>query len=369
MWLLAAATTLITLVVGVIGYFLALLLPLYDMTGAMPPKVRDELEQLVASGQRGSDRYFELYDRYASEQMLLGDWLVLGAIALVSVALAGSIAFFFARRISRPITAVAEAAARVAAGDPSVRVPVGHIAGEEAELVDSFNAMAAAIQTYERERTVFTAGIAHELRTPLTILKGRLHGLIDGVIAADDGEAQRLLRQVDHLLHIVGDLRTLAHADAGELALDRRRIDAAAVVHAAIGDLAAAALAAQVRFAERLSPSPLLADPQRLTQIVTNLLTNAIKHAPAGTAIEVTVAPVGAQVSIGVADSGPGFADADAERLFMPFWRGGAERRDGRPGSGMGLALAATLVEAHGGRIAAANRSPGARFTVELPRG
>jgi signal transduction histidine kinase len=275
-----------------------------------------------------------------------------------------------ARRISRPIAAVARAAVQVSAGDRSVRVEKkGRISGEIGELVDSFNKMAAEIQFYESERIVLTAGIAHELRTPLTILKGRLHGLADGVIDPATGEADRLLRHVGHLSRLVEDLRTLAHADAGELGLDFRRIHVDEVLRTAAADLRASAGENGVKLVEHYQSAHVLGDPVRLTQIFTNLLTNAIKHAPPGSAVTLSMCETGKFVVIGVQDEGEGFAPDEERRLFMPFWRGGADKRLGRPGSGIGLALAAKLAEAHGGRIVARNRTDrsGASFHAWLP--
>jgi two-component system sensor histidine kinase AdeS len=369
MWLLAGLMTTVTLAVGIGCFYLATYFELYRAREYMPPGIRAELDHLIATGQRGSDRYYELFDRYTGDDLRSNDLPFLGIIALISTLTGGSIAFVFARRISRPITAVTEAAALVASGDRSVRVDGEGASGEMGELVDSFNHMAADIEAYERERTVLTAGIAHELRTPLTILKGRLHGLLDGVIDPNEGEAERLLRQVEQLSRLVEDLRTLAHADAGELELDLRLIDLGDVLHAAVADLMPSASAAQVRLVEKYEPARVRADPVRITQIVTNLLTNAIKHAPGGSAVHVEVRIDGDQALASVADEGAGFRPEDRHRLFIPFWRAGANKALGRPGSGLGLALAAKLAEAHRGRIVAENRADrsGAVFTLCLP--
>jgi signal transduction histidine kinase len=196
------------------------------------------------------------------------------------------------------------------------RVPDSSASGETGELVASFNQMATDIETYERERTVLTAGIAHELRTPLTILKGRLHGLLDGVIDPSSGEAERLLRQVQHLSRFVEDLRILAHADAGELELDLREVDLSDVVRAAVGDLRDTA--SGVRFSETYVPARVRADPVRLAQIVTNLLTNAIKHTPDQGVIAVSVHVENHWVIGAITDEGPGFRQEDRAKLFIP---------------------------------------------------
>lgn len=367
--MLAGLTTLITMAVGLVIYYLSTYYQWHSIISHMPPKAQAELQQLTEAGQRGSDRYFELYERYGGDLPGVTDLSMISVIGFISILTGGCVAVILARRISRPIADVARAAARVSAGDRSARVDRGGVSGEIGELVDSFNRMAAEIQAYERERTVLTAGIAHELRTPLTILKGRLHGLADGVIDPAIGEAHRLLRQVEQLSRLVEDLRTLAHADADELGLDQRRLRIDQVLHMAVADLRASAEQAGVTIVEDYQPLRVKGDPVRLTQVLNNLLTNAIKHAPRDTPVTVKVRQQGHWVLAEVLDEGAGFSPEEEERLFIPFWRGAADKRLGRPGSGMGLALAAKLTEAHGGRITARNRADrsGACFTVWLP--
>lgn len=367
MWLLAGLMTFITLFVGIGFFYIATYFELHRTKEQMPSKARAELEQLIATGQRGSDRYYEIYDRYSGDVLRTDDVPFLALIALISTLVGGSFAFILARRISRPITAVTKAAALVASGDRSARVNVEGASGETAELVESFNRMACDIEAYERERTVLTAGIAHELRTPLTILNGRLHGLIDGVIDTQAGEAHRLLRQVEQLSRVVEDLRTLAHADAGQLELDFRLIDLAQLARVVVADLRQAG--EQTNFELDCETAIVRADEGRLTQILMNLLTNAVKHTPENGVIAVSVRIEENWAIARISDQGPGFREEDRQRLFTPFWRAGQNRAAGRIGSGMGLALAAKLAEAQGGSILAANksRSRGAVFTVRLP--
>jgi two-component system sensor histidine kinase AdeS len=223
--------------------------------------------------------------------------------------------------------------------------------------------------TADRRRTLIAAGIAHELRTPLTILKGRLHGLEDGVIVPGSDDAARLLRQVDHLLHITEDLGALAQADAGQLTLDRRRLNLDALLRETTADLRSLVAPRGIAFVERYAPAAVLGDPVRLTQIFTNILTNAIKHGPRDRTITIVTECIDGEVVTHILDEGPGFAPRDAAKLFTPFWRAPANRSAGRPGSGLGLTVSARLAEAHGGRITARNRSDrsGACFSVWLP--
>ncbi len=225
--------------------------------------------------------------------------------------------------------------------------------------------------THTRDRRMMmTAGVTHELRTPLTILKGRLHGIEDGVINPDVGETSRLLRQVEHVLAIVNDLDTLAQYELGRITMNRRSVDLCEIVAGVVADLKPLLARHDVTIFEDYAPVVLYADPVRLTQIMTNLVTNAAKHSVAGGQILVRINVQRGDVVISVLDEGPGFAPEDKESLFAPFWQSEATiRRPGCTGTGMGLALSARLVEAHGGRITAENRSdgPGARFDVMIP--
>lgn len=366
---LAVLTTLITMLVGLAAWYVAMYYRLNAVMSHMPPRARAQLEHLVATNQQGTNQFFDLYARYGGDPPRLTDTGFIAVIALVSIAVGGVVATMLALRISRPITAVAEAAARVAAGDRSARVERGSASGETGDLVDSFNRMAADIAAYERERTVLTAGIAHELRTPLTILKGRLHGLEDGVIVPEPGETQRLLRQVEQLSRLVEDLRTLAHADADALDLNWQPLDLAPLVETLVTDLQPSAQAAGAILVYAGRPAQIVGDPVRLVQIVTNLITNAIKHSPGDGRVRITLVTTQSDAILTIMDEGGGFHPEDTGRLFMPFWRAQADTDQERPGSGLGLALAAKLAEAHRGAITAANRDDrsGACFALRLP--
>ncbi|MDF0545872.1 HAMP domain-containing sensor histidine kinase [Sphingobium sp. H39-3-25] len=346
-WLQAAIMTVLTTATGLVIFFGAFHLRIEALVDHMPAVERAGLAQGPG----------------------IHDLPMLLLVIAVSTVIGGGVSALLVRRITDPITAVAQAAARVADGEQGVRVDRGSAAGEPADLIEHFNKMASAIDTYERERSVLTAGVAHELRTPLTILKGRLHGLKDGVIDPAGDEPDRLLRQVDHLLRIVGDMGTLALADAGRLTLAMQPVDLADVVGAAASDMKPLISSLGIALDETYQVAQVHGDPVRLTQIVTNLLSNAIKHAPNGSTISLRVEPRDGCAVASVADEGPGFTRSEGPRLFIPFWRSGSNAAEGRPGSGLGLALCAMMTEAHGGRIVAENRSDrsGARFTVSIP--
>lgn len=300
--------------------------------------------------------------------IVIVDWPKLILVIMVSTGVGGGISAIVVRRIPDPSTAVADAAVRLANGEQGVRVDTGNASGAAAQLIGNFNMVASLIDLYKRERIVLSAGVAHELRTPLTILKGRLHALKDGVVDPDRGEADRLLRQVDHLLRIVGDMGSLALADAGRLALVLKEVDLADVVRAAVRDMKPLVAALNLVLDERYDVTPVHGDRFRLTQIVNNLLTNAIKHAPARSLINISVEVVDGRAVASIMDEGPGFAPADAPKLFMPFWHH-ANNSNGHRSSGVGLALSALMTTAHHGFITGQNRldRTGAVFTISFP--
>lgn len=231
----------------------------------------------------------------------------------------------------------------------------------------------AAESRKRQQRRMLTAGVTHELRTPLTILKGRLHAIEDGVILPDDGETARLLRQVEHVLRIVEDFDLLSQAEGGAPTLRKQTVSLGDAIGAVASDLRPLFERHDITIAEAYDADVIIhADPARLIQIATNLITNAAKHSPKGGQILIDVVRRDGQAWLSVRDEGPGFAPADREHMFAPFWRSKASvERPGCFGTGMGLALTAGLVEAHGGRIVAENRTDrsGACFQVAFPVG
>ena len=274
------------------------------------------------------------------------------------------------QRLRSGVKAVSAAAARISAGDRSVRVAGSGLAGEVEDLIRSFNGMAAALDASEQERSQMAAGVSHELRTPLTILKGRLHAIRDGVIPGRPAETERLLHQVEHILRIVDDLDAMAHADSGRPAFHWEHVALEQVLRPVAADLQPLLAKYGLSIDTRYGKAQVLGDRHRLRQIFTNILTNAAKHSPEGGRIAITLDARGGQAVVSVTDEGPGITPADLENVFKPFWRSAASRqRPGCVGSGIGLALTAKLVRAHGGQIEAANRPDrsGACFRVVLP--
>jgi signal transduction histidine kinase len=267
------------------------------------------------------------------------------------------------------LDAIDDAARRIGIGESAVRIQASPHSVRIGSLVKRFNHMAETLDTEAQRRHIAAASVSHEIRTPLTILKGSLHAMEDGIISMDVTETRRLLRQVEHILRIVDDFDLLGNHDGGPLPLNLEMVDLAQIISPIVGEMEPLVGRHGLTISQSTQPTMVVGDPARLKQIVTNLVTNAAKHAQPGTDVTVSVHAREGQAIIHVMDAGPGFAEEDRDRLFQPFWRSIEDRRRGSPGSGIGLALTAALVHAHGGEVSAENRDDrsGARFSVLLP--
>jgi two-component system OmpR family sensor kinase len=302
---------------------------------------------------------------------------------LLAGALAGGLGILLGLGLSRGLTAplarLTAAARHIAGGDLSQRVPETGSA-EIAALGQAFNHMAADLEKAEVLRRNMVADVAHELRTPLSVLQGNLRAILDGVYPLEQTEIAALYDETRLLSRLVDDLRDLAQAEAGRLHLDVRPTNLVEVIQTTVANLAVAAEAKGVRLtadwadepcrersAERLPP--VLADPDRLAQIMRNLLSNALRHTPEGGQITVSGTVEGPQaVRIVVADTGEGIPSGDLPHVFERFWRAERSRSRGRGGSGLGLAIARHLVQAHGGEMGVESEvGKGSRFWFTLP--
>ena len=297
-------------------------------------------------------------------QALVDDLVLAGLAAAVLGALA---AFVVAPRLSRPLRRLTDAVDRVAEGDRSARADLPDAVGELGVLARAVDHMAADLEREDRLRRALVADVAHELRTPLTILLGEVEALEDGVVPADPARLASLHEEVLRLARLVEDLDAIAAAEAAGLRLQRAPADLAAVVQIALSGLhgpAGSPLACTSR--PTLAPAEVLGDAHRLAQVVRNLVTNAAKFSPPGGTISLTTASRGTDAVLRVTDDGPGIPSGELAHVFERFWRG--EHARGTPGSGVGLAVVAELVAAHGGGVEATNAPPrGACLTVRLP--
>ena len=271
-----------------------------------------------------------------------------------------------ARRITRPVTRLIAATRAMAGGDRTARVGEIRTAGELRELAAAFDQMAGTLDRQEQIRRNLVADVAHELRTPIAILQAGHEALLDGVAEPTPAELGSLRDEVLRLARMVDDLQTMAAADAAVLQLARERRNLAGIAGAAADSLARRFETAEVTLVRELAQAPVLADARWLHQVVTNLLSNALKFTPAGGTVTIRTRQDGASAVLEVEDTGIGIPAAELPRVFDRFWRGKAAAATS--GSGIGLAVAAELVRAHGGTLTAASE-PGewTRLTLTLP--
>lgn len=301
----------------------------------------------------------------------LNDSLLLGGLGGGLAALA--LAVFSARRIVRPLRRLAEASSRIARGDLSQRVEVSS-KDEVGHLAASFNSMAEALAHNEDARRHLMTDIAHELRTPLTVLRGNLEGMLDGVIPMDRDTVSALHQETRLLSRLVSDLQELSLAEAGQLKLHRSAADPLTLVRQALEKMAPQAQNKGVVLEAVAAPGlpPVEVDVDRVSQVLGNLLSNALRHTPAGGRITVSAEEVreGARpwLRASVVDSGPGISPQDLPYVFDRFYRADPSRSRSTGGTGLGLAIVRQLVEAHGGRVwAESEPGKGAAFRFTLP--
>lgn len=290
-----------------------------------------------------------------------GGWFVPPPLVLVAILIAaGAIA---TRRVAAPMGDLVGAAERVAKRDYAGRVPERGAESVRA-VARAFNEMTTRLEAQDRARRDLMADIAHELRTPLTIIQGRLEGILDGVYARDDRQLEGLLDDTRVLARLVEDLRTLAHADNGTLTLHTEPVELGPLLREAADACRPQADAGRIAVVvDDTGAATLEADPVRLREVLTNLITNAIRHTPPGGQITVSGEQRDDRSIIRVADTGEGIPAADLPRLFDRFYKGRTST-----GSGLGLAIARGIVTAHHGSISAENHpGGGALFTVSIP--
>jgi two-component system, OmpR family, sensor histidine kinase BaeS len=272
-----------------------------------------------------------------------------------------------ARRITRPVERIIAVTRAMARGERSSRVGQLAAASELRELAEAFDQMADALDRQEQLRRDLVADVAHELRTPVAVLQAGHEALLDGVAEPTPDQLTSLRDEVLRLARMVGDLQTLAAADAAALQLTRSRCDLDDLAADAVASLAGQFEAAGIALERSLTRVEVMADPRWLHQVITNLLTNALKFTPSGGRVTVAAGPDGAQAVLTVTDTGTGIPADELPHIFDRFWRGREAAQTS--GSGIGLAVAAELAQAHGGELTASSEpGRGTQMTLTLPR-
>jgi two-component system sensor histidine kinase BaeS len=284
---------------------------------------------------------------------VIGAMVVLLALLLVARSLVRGV-----RGSALPIADMMEAAGRVEAGDYSARVREDG-PRDMRRLARAFNAMSARLASDEDERRQLLADVSHELRTPLSVIQGNVEGILDGLYPPDRAHLEPILEETQLLERLVEDLRTLSLSESGALRLHREPTDLAALLAETVAGFGAKADAASISLRASASEGlpTLELDQARMHQVIGNLLANALRFTPAGGSVDVHAGPAGDGVEITVSDTGSGIAPDVLPRIFDRFFRSADSG-----GSGLGLPIARSLVEAHGGTIVA--ESPAAGGTV-----
>jgi len=290
---------------------------------------------------------------------------------LVAAGVGVLVALWLTNRIVRPVVELTQAARAATQGLPLSLVTV---AGNDelAELSKAFNRMGVRLAEEDAQRRRLFAGIAHELRTPLSVIQGTLEGILDRVVEPTPDRIAALHSQAVLLKRLITDLRDLSLAQAGQLQLNRRTIDISGVVRETLE--AMAPLADERTVGLRLEVpgilTPVQADPDRMRQVVQNLVENALRHTPPGGEVRVLLRDGnGEGVHLQVADTGSGIRPEDLPHIFEHFYRADESRARRSGGTGMGLAIVKSLVEAHGGHVGVESApGTGSTFIVTLPK-
>ncbi|WP_303063807.1 sensor histidine kinase [Acidaminococcus massiliensis] len=278
------------------------------------------------------------------------------------------VSYFLSGNITRPLRQLSQAAEKIRQGHLKQEVPV-ETQDEVGQLAAVFNQMSAELAANESNRQEFLANIAHELKTPLAVLQGHLESMLDGVEEPEPEKLFSMQEEVMRLTRLVGDLRDLSLAQVHQLELHLQPVDLGEKAERAAELLEPLLEEKRLHFVKNMAPSlPVRQlDPDRVNQILYNLITNAIRYTHPGTAILLQTEPAGKRVRLTIADEGPGIAPEDLDHIFEQFYRGDKSRNRASGGSGIGLSLAKSFVEAQGGTITARNRKEGgAEFVVEL---
>jgi signal transduction histidine kinase len=290
---------------------------------------------------------------------------------LLAAALGLAMVQFLARGMTSPLREMAAAASEMAKGDYERRVRASS-RDEVGELARAFNAMAAELAGVERMRRDLVANVSHELRTPIGALQALLENLADGVEPPDPAALRTALAQTERLGRLVAQLLDLSRLESGGLPLERTRFPLREMLEQVTREceLGDAFVEHPVWLKVCVQPGDLQADgdPERVHQVIANLLDNAVRHSPTDGRVWLSAHSDGGRTRIEVADEGPGIAQHELERVFERFYRTDGARSASDGGTGLGLAIARWIVDAHGGEIRAESRqSGGCRMVVELP--
>lgn len=296
------------------------------------------------------------------------------ALALLAALLTSVVvSVFLTRRISKSLVGVRQAADRIAEEDYTARVPVVGMGAEFDDLARAFNTMAEDLGHIEQTRTQMLGDLAHEMRTPLATLDAYVEAILDGMAEADEATLLMLRQQIRRLIRLSEDISLVTSAEEGRLTTRSAPISTGQIIDTAVAQAAHRYEDKGVSLKVDADPTAratvLMADAERLGQVMTNLLDNALRHTPGGGTVWFRAERDRQAVRVRVSDDGEGIAVEHLPHLFERFYRADTARDRAHGGSGVGLAIVRSITRAHGGTVSAYSAGPGkgAEFTVELP--
>ncbi|HYZ66804.1 MAG TPA: HAMP domain-containing sensor histidine kinase [Mycobacterium sp.] len=328
-----------------------------------PPMFRRLMDEAVVPGRNGNHPYEHAF----RDATALSVGIALGVSALAAL----SLSWYLSRRVHRSATALSEAASAVSNGHYDIRVPPPRLGKEFDAVAAAFNSMARQLGVVDDTRRQMLADLAHEIRTPVSVLEAYMEALEDDVQRLDQDTVSTLRDQTRRLTRFSVDVDALSAAERRTTSIDARWISPNELICTAVAAFAPRYSAKGVDLTTRLADDlpTLWGDPERLGQVLSNLLDNALRHSGRDGCVRVTAAVADDELTIAVSDTGVGVAPEHLPRLFDRFYRADAARDRQHGGAGIGLSIAKALVEAHNGHIEAlsAGHGSGTTFNVTLP--
>jgi len=333
----------------------------------------EEAYPLVSAGREVGSVTIGYYGPYFYTDNDISFLDALNKLLVIAAGVAGLLSFvlgtYLAKRLSSPISRVIKTAEQIARGNYHDRITGQSDMQEIVELTSTVNALAETLGRQEILRKRLTADVAHELRTPIANLQSHLEAMIDGIWKPDPERLKSCHDEAVRLSKIVGDLETLARYDGENVLLNKERFDLSELVKKTLSSFENEFLSRKIALVTDLTEQYLEADRDKIAQVMVNILSNALKYTPEGGKVEIASAGDEREVRVSVKDTGIGISQEDLPYIFERFYRADKSRSRATGGSGIGLAIAKSLAEAHGGTISVSSRPGfGSEFIVALPR-
>lgn len=363
---LGARLLLSYLVIIVVGVFVLVIASQFILPASFNRHMAGMGNDGMMMGMNGNSAMSQLYVDYRAS---FNEALMYATLAAMFAALVLSV--FFSRSVISPVHAMSLATQRIADGRYDERLQVNGN-DELAQLAAYFNQMAEKLNEVESMRRRLIGDVSHELRTPLTAIKGSMEGLMDGILPATDETYQQVLAEAERLNRLVNDLQELSRVEARAYQLNIRPVDASALVRTVTKRLSPHAELKRITLDFELQPDLLhvLADEDRAVQVLTNLTGNALQYTPEGGRVTISAKRISNEIEFSIRDTGIGIPPEHLSHIFDRFYRVDKSRsRQAGGGSGIGLTIARSLIEAHGGRIwvESAGEGLGSTFNFTLP--